>query len=129
MVRVDDRSERRPIGFLAQIPSVNPGELRLRHALRCIGHSLETEIGAVGEDGREQARFRCRLACRNEIRKGMRKAGAAADFVQKLGNANSRHQPVEGSVQTFGFRWRNRLSRRYVKNSIAKDDAFQAVMA
>ena len=52
-----------------------------------------------------------------------------ADFVQKLGNTNARHQPVEGSVQTLGFRRRDRLRRRYVKNAIAKGDALQAIMA
>ena len=129
MVRVDDRRERRSIGFLAQMPSVNPGELRLRHALRGMGHPFETEIRAVGENGGEQGVFVLGWLAGTQIGEGIRKAGAAADFVQKLGDPNSRAQPVESSVETLGFRRRDRLGRRYMKDAVAKDDALQAPMA
>src|SRR5579883_2659134 len=129
MVGIDDDPERSSVSFLAQIPGVNPGKLRLRHALRCIGHPFQTEIGAVGEDSREQRALVFALLAGTKIGKGMCKAGAAANLVQKLGDANAWHQPVKVSVQTLGFRWCDRHSRRYVKNTISKRDAFEPIMA
>ena len=74
-----------PCRFLRINSGVNPGELRLGHALRCIGHPFQTQIGAVGEDGGEQRAFIFDRLAGTKIGEGMSKAGAAADFVQKLG--------------------------------------------
>src|SRR5579875_768509 len=115
MVGMDDDPEGSPVSFLAQIPGVNPSKLRLRHALRCIGHPSQTEIGAVGEDSREQRALVFNRLGGTKIGKGLCKAGAAANLVQKLGNANAWHQPVKVSVQTLGFRWGDGLGRRYVR--------------
>ena len=65
------------IGFLAQMPSVNPRELRLGHALRSMGHPFKTEIRAVGKDGGEQGAFVFDGLAGAQVGEGMRKAGAA----------------------------------------------------
>src|SRR3974390_3264839 len=128
MGSIYDCSERRPISFLAQMPSVNPGELRLGHALGSMGHAFETEICAVGENSGKQGVFVFDRLAGAQIGKGMRRPCATADFVQDLGDADTRHQPVEGSVQTLGFRQRGRLRRRYMKSAIAKNDPLQPSM-
>src|SRR5271165_3317001 len=94
-----------------------------------MGHPFETEVRAVGENGGEQRALVFDGLAGTKVGEGMRKACAAGDFVQKLSNANTRHQPVEGSVQTLGFRRRDRRRRRYAKNAVSKRDARQAIMA
>jgi hypothetical protein len=93
-----------------------------------MGHPFETEIRTVSENGGENGVFGVDWFARTQISEGMRKAGAAADFVQKLGDANAGHQLVEGSVETLGFRQRDRLQRRYVEDFISKDNSSEALM-
>ncbi|MDJ0447128.1 hypothetical protein [Methylocystis sp. JR02] len=91
---------------------MNPRELRLDH-LRGMGHPFETKV-VDGLSG-------------TKVGEGMRKAGTAGNFMQKLGNANARHQPIQCSVQTLGFQRCDRLRRRHAKNAVSKHDARHAI--
>jgi hypothetical protein len=71
MMSVDNGAKRRPISFLAQIPGMNPGELCLGHALRCIGHAFQTKIGAIGKDSGEQRALVFDRLARTKIGKGI----------------------------------------------------------
>ena len=53
-LRVDQLGQRRPVGFVANVPSLQPGQLGIGRTGARLGHLGQTQIDGVGQDRGQQ---------------------------------------------------------------------------
>ena len=115
-MRIDQPSESRPIALLPDMPVVNQRELPIGDAPNRVGHAIEAEIDAVGQDRREQGRLVVRRPAVALMREAVSKSGPAVDVEQDIRDLAGRQQRVGGLLNLLSLGWRARLHRRDVRS-------------
>ena len=99
VVGVDDGGAGGDVVVVADVPLRDVDQMVVAEAARRVGHAGEAEIGAVGEDRRQQGRFvGCRVAGA-QVGEAVGEAGPAVDVGQDLGDPHPRQQAVPAGRQ------------------------------
>lgn len=109
---VDDRGQRRQIGFVAHMPFRCPAQARQRQSARAFRYPAQPQVRRVGEDPAHQRALiggRLTAASVNEA-VGEPRPGGYHD--QKVGNPHTRQHRVEPGLQRLGIIRRESPDRR-----------------
>ena len=95
VVGVDDGGAGGDVVVVADVPLRDVDQVMVAETARGIGHARQAEIGAVGENRREQGRLvGCRVAGA-QVREVVGEAGPGIDIGQNLGDAHPRQHAVQ----------------------------------
>ena len=74
-------------------------------------HAFQTQVGWPGEDGGDQCYGIAVQAPGAQIGEGVEETCLGIDVPQQVGDANTRHQDIDGVIKPFGGGWRDRIIR------------------
>ena len=124
-MRVDQDRERAVVAVFPDIGVLRPDQLVAGHALAGRGHAREPEIGAIGEDSREQRIGVVAPPSGSQVGEAGEEAGFAGDIVEQLGDPDPRHQSVDAVAQGLGLDVGIGPDRRDLQPAIDQSDAFE----
>lgn len=108
VLRVHQPRQGYTIAVLAQMPCRQPAELALRHQSARLGHAGVTEIGRVGEDGRQDRTRIVVCPAGSQMREAAGEAGPAIDIGEQIGDPDRGQMRVEWRQCAFRFVGRDR---------------------
>src|SRR6516165_11483435 len=110
------------------MPVVNQRELPIGDAPNRVGHAIEAEIDAVGQDRREQGRLVVRQPAVALMREAVCKSGPAVDVEQDIRDLAGRQQRVDRLLQPLSLGWRARLYGRDDQLSAGEVDTIELAL-
>ena len=99
---IDDARQGVGIGLGAQIPGAGPGELCVAYASGGVRHTLQAQVGRPGEDSGEECDGTSMQASGAQIREGVKEARLHTHVPQQVGDADTRHEGVDGVIEAPG---------------------------
>ena len=98
-MRVDDRGAGGDIVVVADVPLRHVDQMEIAEAARRVGHAGEAEVGAVGENRRQQRRYIGGRIAGAQMGEPVGEAGPAVDVAQDLGDPHTRQHAVQSQGQ------------------------------
>jgi len=89
---VDQLGQTRRIGFVADVPRLQPRQFGVGHTGAGLGHLGEAQIDGIGENGRQQQMLVVGCRAILEVLEVAAEAGPAIDFQQQFGDLQVRQQ-------------------------------------
>ncbi|MDG5973458.1 hypothetical protein JAGODDHD_04228 [Sphingomonas paucimobilis] len=92
---IDDRRQRRQIGFVAHMPFRRPAQARQRQPARAFGHAAQAEVGRIGEDRTHQRGLVGGGGAAARMDETVGESRPCGDLDQQIGDSDARQHRVE----------------------------------
>ena len=122
---IDEAPQGEGIGFVANMPIGDPGELSEAGDRAGLGHARQAEIEAVGQEARHQdSRVGDPLAAA-QMGEAVGEQRPARHLRQQVGDADARQHRIEAGGEHLGVRRRRFLDRRDLQHPLLERDIGQ----
>lgn len=126
-LRVDQIGQRRPVGFVPDVPGLQPGQLGVGRTGAGLGHLGQTQVDRVGQDGGQQQVFVLGEVVRFQVREMAGEVRPLIDFEQQFGDLDMWQDHgclVDQRLRGVGYR---RIQRRDLQARLGDDRIRQVV--